>query len=68
MGLKKVLFKDTAILSSYLGSSDRKAFELKWNLGGELQEDLQDFSLTTAGQSFRFLPFMKKSPKGTVYL
>lgn len=58
--MKKVLLKNTAILSSYLGSSDRKAIELNWNLGGILQEDLQDFLLTTASQSFRFLPFVKK--------
>lgn len=64
--MKKVLFENTAILSSYLGSSDRKAFELSWNLGGILQDDLQDFSLTTADQSFKFLQLMKKAPNGTI--
>lgn len=53
-------------LSSYLGASDRQDIELNWNLGGILQDVLQDFPLTTAGQSFRFVSFRKK-PKTEQY-
>lgn len=41
--MKKVLFKNTAILNSYLGRSNGKAVELNWNLGGVLQNIFQDF-------------------------
>lgn len=47
-------------LSSYLESSDKQDIELNWNLGGILQDVLQDFLLTTAGRSFKFVSFRKK--------
>lgn len=54
------------LLSSYIERSDKQDVELNWKLGGILQDVLQDFLLTAASQSFRFVSFRKKSQNGAV--
>lgn len=57
MWKKSVLLKST----KQLRTSDRQDSELKLNLGGVLQDVLQDLPLTTAGQTFQFV--QEKKPK-----
>jgi len=56
--------KESCVIQEYclssLGTSDRQVVELNWSLGGILQDVVQDFPLSAAGQSFGFVSFRKK--------